>query len=58
MSDKDPGDPVRGDPGEQHLPLRPLPWVEQQPLLIPQQQVAVVITAATWFQVGPDASLG
>src|ERR1700733_3126522 len=43
MRDADPGDPARRDPGEQHLPLCPLTRVEQQSLVIPQQQVTIVV---------------
>jgi len=45
MRDADAGDPARRDPGKQHLPLCPLARVEQQPLAIPQQHVAVVVAA-------------
>jgi len=46
MGDADPGDLAHRDPGEDHLPLGALTRVEQQPLAVPAQQVAVVVTAA------------
>src|SRR6185437_15407262 len=46
VGDADPGDLVRGDAGEQHLPLRALARVEQQPLVVPAQEVPVVIARA------------
>jgi hypothetical protein len=46
MGDADPGDLARCDPGEDHLPLGALTRVEQQPLAVPAQQVAVVVAAA------------
>src|SRR4029079_476569 len=46
MGDADAGDLTRGDPGEQHLPLRSLTRVEQQALVVPAQEIAVVIAAA------------
>jgi len=46
MGDADAGDLARGHPGEQHLPLRSLTRVEQQALVVPAQEIAVVIAAA------------
>src|SRR3984957_10458692 len=36
---------VRRDPREQHLPLRSLTGVEQEPLPVPAQHVPVVVTS-------------
>jgi hypothetical protein len=46
VGDADPGDLVRGDAGEQHLALGPLARVEQQSLVVPAQEVPVVIAGA------------
>ena len=46
MGDADPGDLAHRDPGEDHLPLGALTRVEQQPLAVPAQQVAIVVAAA------------
>ena len=46
VGDADAGDLAGRDPGEQHLPLGSLARVEQQALVVPAQEVAVVIAAA------------
>jgi hypothetical protein len=46
VGDADAGDLVRGDAGEQHLPLGALARVEQQARVVPAQEVPVVIAGA------------
>jgi hypothetical protein len=46
MGDADTGYLARGHAREQHLPLGSLSGVEQQPFVIPSQEVAVVIAAS------------
>ena len=43
VGEQDPGDGRGRDAGEQHLALGPLPRVEQQPLGVPPEEVAVVV---------------
>ena len=45
VGDADAGDLAGRDPGEQHLPLGSLARVEQQALVVPAQEVPVVIAA-------------
>src|SRR5689334_12220212 len=42
MRDAEPRDRAGGDPGVQHLPLGPLPRIEQEAVLVPAQEVAVL----------------
>jgi hypothetical protein len=46
VGETDPGDLARRHAGEQHLPLRTLPGVEQQSLVVPAQEVTVVIAGS------------
>src|SRR5687768_9635900 len=42
VCDAEPRDRAGRDPGVQHLPLGPLPRIEQEPVLVPAQEVSVL----------------
>ena len=46
VGDADPGDLVRGHAGEQHLALGALARIEQQALIVPAQEVPVLVAGA------------